>query len=143
MGRINVGKVVPAGILAGVVLGGFDFLSDNFLLAGDWQNVAQMRNLDPALMGGTGALVTLAVSDLLLGLALALTYAAIRPRFGAGAGTAAIAAFLIFIPRTLLLAGFAGWFIPWDLYFRQSVVMLVSMLGAGFAAGWVYAEEAD
>ena len=79
----------------------------------------------------------------MIGQALVLTYAAIRPRFGAGPGTAAIASFLIFLPQALLLATFGGWFLPWDLYFRQATVMLVSMLAAGFAGGWVYAEAEE
>lgn len=141
MPAVNVSKIIPAGILAGVVLAACVYVSDNFLLADQWLLVAQIRNIDPNLMGGTGALVAMIVINLVLGMVVALTYAAIRPRFGAGPGTAAIASFLVFLPQTLLLASMAGWFISWDLYFRQSVVTLVSMLGAGFAAGWVYAEE--
>jgi hypothetical protein len=141
--KINVGKVVPAGILAGIVLGAFVYVSDNFLLAEQWLLVAQVRNIDPNVMGGNGALIAMVVINLVLGMVVALTYAAIRPRFGAGPGTAAIASFLVFLPQTLMLASMAGWFISWDLYFRQSVVTLVSMIAAGFAAGWVYAVEED
>ena len=139
--RIDVGKSVAGGVLAGIVLAGFDFVSNNFLLAEAWQNVAQRHNIDPALMGGGSALATMIVADLLLGQVLVLTYGAIRPRFGPGAGTAAIAAFLIFLSEALLLASLSGWFISWDLYFRQAVVLLVSTLAAGLAGAWVYAEE--
>jgi hypothetical protein len=141
MAHLNPGKVVAGGILAGVVLSGFDFASSTYLLANEWQEVAHFRNIDPALMGGTAALLTMLVADFVLGQLLVLTYAAIRPRFGPGAGTGVIASFIVFLPQTLLLATFGGWFISWDLYFRQSVVMLVSMIAAGFAGGWVYAEE--
>jgi hypothetical protein len=140
MSHINSGKVVAGGILAGIVLAGFDFVSSNFLLANEWQDVAHLRNIDPALMGGTTALVTMLLVDFVLGQALVLTYAAIRPRFGAGPGTGAIASFFVFLPQALLLATLGGWFLPWDLYFRQATVMLVSLLAAGFAGGWVYAE---
>ena len=143
MSKINAGKAVAGGILAGVVLTGFDFASSNYLLANDWQNVAHLRNIDPTLMGGTAALVTMLLVDFVIGQVLVLTYAAIRPRFGAGPGTAAIASFLIFLPQALLLATFGGWFLSWDLYFRQAAVMLVSILAAGFAGGWVYAEEEE
>ncbi len=143
MSHINAGKVVAGGILAGVVLTGFDFASSNYLLANEWQNVAHLRNIDPALMGGTAALVTMLLVDFVIGQVLVLTYAAIRPRFGAGPGTAAIASFLIFLPQALLLATFGGWFLSGDLYFRQTAVMLVSVLAAGFAGGWVYAEEEE
>jgi hypothetical protein len=139
MTRIPPGKVLAGGILAGVVLSGFDFVSSNYLLANEWQEVAHLRNIDPASMGGTAALVTMLLVDFALGQVLVLTYAAIRPRFGPGTG--AIASFLIFLPQALLLATFGGWFLSWDLYFRQATVMFVSVLAAGFAGGWVYAEE--
>lgn len=143
MSKINVAKVIPAGLLAGIVLAIFSYVSDNFLLAEQWQTVAQLRNLDLMLMGGTPALITSVITNLLVGMIVALTYAAIRPRFGKGPGTAAIAAFFIFVPQALLLAGMSGWFLPWELFFRQSVVMLVAMVGAAFAADWIYSEEGD
>ena len=143
MSTINTGKVVAGGILAGVVISGFDFVTNNYILASDWRSMAQMRNIDLTLMGGTGALVTMLVVDFLLGQLLVVTYAAIRPRFGPGAGTAAIAAFIIFLPEALLLATFGGIVISWDLYLRQSALMLVSMLVAGLAGAWVYSEDED
>ncbi len=135
--RVGVGKSVAGGVLAGVVLALFDFVTSNFLLADDWQLIAQRHDIDLALMGGTRALATMIVADLLLGLLLAATYASIRPRFGAGAGTGAIASLIVFVPAALTLATFGGWLVPWDLYVRQAIVMFVSMLAAGFAAVWV------
>ena len=143
MSKINIGKVVPGGILAGVVMSGLDFVTNNYILASDWWNMAQLRNVDLSLMGGTGALVTMLVVDLLLGQLLVVTYAAIRPRFGPGAGTAAIASFIIFLPETLLLATFGGIVISWDLYLRQSALMLVSVIIGGLAGAWVYTEEEE
>ena len=140
MSRISVGKAVAGGILAGIVLGLFDFVTNNFLLADEWQAIAQRHDIDPALMGGNRALVTMVVADLLLGLVLGLTYASIRPRFGPGPGTGAIASLIVFMPAALLLVTFAGWLMPWDLYVRQTIVMFIALLAAGFAAGWVYAE---
>jgi len=142
MSRISVGKVVAGGVLAGVVLSAFDFVANNFLLVEDWQLVGQRHNIDPSLMGGSGALIAMLAIDLVMGQVLVLTYAGIRPRFGAGAGTGAIASLIVFLPAALMLATFGGWLIPWDLYFRQAVVLFVAMLAAGFAGAWVYAEEA-
>src|SRR4030095_1789368 len=39
MSKISIGKVVPGGILAGVVMSGLDYAINNFVLAGDWRNV--------------------------------------------------------------------------------------------------------
>src|SRR3954469_19404396 len=114
MAHINASKSVAGGILAGLVLAAFDFASNNFLLAAEWQNVAQRHNLDPALMGGTAALVTMVLVDMALGQLIALSYVGILPRFGGGAGTAIIAGSLVFAPQALLLATFAGWFVSWE-----------------------------
>jgi len=143
MANVNVGKSIAGGVLAGIVLAGFDFATSNFLLASEWQGVAQLHNINPALMGGTSALVTTLVADVLLGQLLVLLYASIRPRFGRCAGTAAIAALMLFLPQALFFATFGGWFVSWDLYFRQMAVLLVSTMAAGLAGAWIYAEEGD
>ena len=141
MSAINIGRTAAGGLLAGVVLAAFDFVTNNFLLADEWQAIAQRHDIDRALMGGNRALVTMIVADLLLGFALVLTSAAIRPRFGPGAGTMAIASFIVFVPAACLFVSFAGWFVPWDLYVRQTIVTFVAMLAAGFVGGAVYKEE--
>jgi hypothetical protein len=141
VGKINAGKAVAGGVLAAVILSGLDFVINNYILAGDWQNVAHLRNIDLTTMGGTSALVLMLVVDFILGQVLVLTYAAIRPRFGPGPGTASIAAFLIFLPVGLELATFAGVFISWELYIRQAALLLVAMIAAAIAGAWVYAED--
>ena len=143
MSKISGGKVLAGGILAGVVISGLDFVINNYILATDWQNVAHLRNIDLTAMGGTSALVLMLIIDFILGQVLVLTYAAIRPRFGPGAGTAAIAAFLIFLPIGLELATFAGVFISWELYVRQAALLLVAMLAGGIAGAWVYSEPEE
>ena len=143
MSAINIGRTAAGGLLAGAVLAAFDFVTNNFLLADEWQAIAQRHDIDRALMGGTRALVTAMVADLLLGLVLVLTYVAIRPRFGPGAGTGAIASFLVFLPAALLFVSFAGWFVPWDLYLRQVIVLFVAMLAAGFVGGAAYKEDEE
>jgi hypothetical protein len=139
--KISFGNVAAGGILAGLVLSGLDFVTDNYILASDWQNTARLRNIDLTLMAGTGALVTMIVVDFLLGQVLVLTYAAIRPRFGPGPGTAAIASFLVFFPEALVLATFGGVIISWDLFVRQAALTLVATLAGGVAGAWIYTEK--
>ena len=137
MSNIPVGKVLTGGVLAGVVLCGLDYLVQNYVLAADWQNAAHLRNVDPA------ALIQMCAIDFVLGQILVLTYAAIRPRFGPGAGSATIAGFLMFVPLAISLATFAGVFISWELYIRQSALTLVSTVLASIAGAWIYGKEAD
>jgi len=141
MSKIPFGKVLTGGVLAGVVLCGLDFLVQNYILATDWQNAAHLRNVDLYLMGGPKALILMCAIDFVLGQVLMLTYAAIRPRFGPGAGTATIAGFLMFVPWALSLATFGGIFISWELYTRQAALTLVATLLASIAGAWIYGKE--
>jgi hypothetical protein len=142
MAAISPGKLVLGGVAAGVVMNAIDYVSNNFILAKDWQNVAQLRNIDLARMGGPSAIVTYAIVDLLFGFLLVLTYAGIRPRFGPGPGTATVASGLVFAAWALVLSTFAGVFFSWDVYIRTGALALVAMLAAGQAGAWVYSEEA-
>jgi hypothetical protein len=118
-----------------------DYVSNNFILATDWEHIARIRNVDMADMSSTPALVTYVVVDLLLGLLVVWTYAAIRPRLGQGPGTAIVAGFMVFLPQALLMASFAVSFLTWDVFIRGGVLMLVSALAGALAGGWVYAED--
>ena len=143
MAAIDSGKVLAGGVLAGIVLTGFDYVSNNYILAKDWQNVAQVHNIDMALTGQTAAMVTFIAVDFLLGFLVVFTYAAIRPRFGPGIGTAAIASFVLFLTSALVNATMAGVFYPWDLYIRSTAIGLAAFLVAGVSGAWVYSEKEE
>jgi hypothetical protein len=143
MASINSGKVLAGGVLAGVVMNVIDYVSNNFILAKDWQNVAQLRNIDITVMGGTPAIVTAIAVDVMLGMLIVVMYAAMRPRFGAGPGTAAIAGFTVFLSAALVMATLAGSFFSWDLYIRWAALFLVSALAGGLSGGWVYSEDVE
>jgi len=94
MGKINLGKVIAGGVLAGLVLNVFDFVLHGVILKEDW--AAAMAALNkPAMESNTIAMFV--GFDFLVGIGLVWLYAAIRPRFGPGVQTAVI-------------AGIAGWF---------------------------------
>jgi hypothetical protein len=139
--RVNGGKLVAGGILAGVVMNICDYVSNNFILATDWEHIARIRNVDMADMSSPSALVTYVVVDLLLGLLVVWTYAAIRPRLGQGPGTAIVAGFMVFFAQALLMASYSVSFLTWDVFIRGGVLMLVSALAGALAGAWVYAEE--
>jgi hypothetical protein len=140
VGRINRGKLIAGGILAGVVMNICDYVSNNFILATDWEHIARIRNVDMGDMSSTTALVTYVVIDMLLGVLVVWTYAAIRPRFGQGPGTALRAGFAVFLAQALLMASYAVSFLTWDVFIRGGLLMLVSVLAGALAGGWVYAE---
>jgi len=99
MGKINVPKVLIGGLIAGVVLSIIDVLLYGAVLKAPmevaWHAVGRPAMSDALRSIEVPASIFL---DLVAGVFLVWMYAAIRPRFGAGPGTA-------------VKAGLAGWFL--------------------------------
>lgn len=94
MAKINIGRVVIGGLVAGAVLAAVDIVTFGMVLKAPM--AVAMRALPKPRMVDVQVPWYLLI-DLLAGIGLAWLYAALRPRFGAGPGTAA-------------RAGAAGWF---------------------------------
>ena len=99
MGKINVGRLILGGIVAGIAIDLVDYLVDGKWLAQRWAD-------GMALLGKTAfspvQIIWFNVLGLLTGIAAIWLYAAIRPRFGAGAKTAIIAGTAVWIIGTVL-----------------------------------------
>lgn len=93
MGKINWGRVVLGGLLAGVVLNVYDWLMNGVILMNAW--TAALQALGKGQMGGS-TVAWFVVCDFLLGIWTLWLYAGIRPRYGAG-------------PKTALIAGLGAW----------------------------------
>jgi hypothetical protein len=106
MGRINVGRVLLGGVLAGVIVNVGETIL-NVVVAGKAMETAlAARNLPPVGGSAIGGFIAI---TFLVGIVTVWLYAAIRPRFGAGPGTAVIAALVV-------------WFFA---YFHQSAAMVL------------------
>jgi len=139
---INTGKVVVGGLVAGVVLAVLDFVTNGLIFAD--QNTAALNALNPGLAAnveGAGAMVAFTVLDLLFGIVVVWTYAAMRPRFGAGAKTAMIAGLQIWLVALLMYLGmtFMGMW-AWGYMITGAIVFLVCMLIAAYVGGMLYKE---
>src|SRR3981081_725219 len=99
MSNINLGRVVLGGLVAGVVINVFEFILNGVVLAPQWPIIMDSINR-PAL--GTNAIVAFNFIGFILGLAAVWTYAAIRPRFGAGVKNAVYAGFLTWVVGSAL-----------------------------------------
>lgn len=94
MGKINMPKVVIGGLVAGFVLNVVDYVMFGVVFKD--QMAAAMQALGKPPMSNAQIPWFVAL-DFVAGISLVWLYAAVRPRFGAGPGTAA-------------KAGVAGWF---------------------------------
>jgi len=97
MGQINWGRVIAGGLLAGLIMNISEFVlhavvlaPDGARLAEEWKKIGLVIPEDPTL------LMWLVGITFALGLLAVWTYAAIRPRYGAG-------------PKTAVCAGLAVW----------------------------------
>ncbi len=140
---INTGKVVTGGLAAGAVMNVCDFVNSTYIMGAAMQ--AEMDALNPALMAkmaGTSTMVTFLVLDFLYGIALVWTYAAMRPRFGAGAGTAMTAGILVWAisAMTWFMIVAMGLF-SLSFWIKMACIMLVIMLLSAYVGGTLYKEE--
>ncbi len=140
---INTRKVVVGGLAAGVVLFLFDWLINGFLLTA--QNEAAMNALNPQLAENVesgGLIAFFAVFDLALGIIIVWTYAAIRPRLGAGPRTALIAGGLIWLVMTMMYLGQTAmgmW--GWGYFLTGTVIYLIVLLIVAYVGARLYSED--
>ncbi|MBL0170427.1 MAG: hypothetical protein IPP90_06765 [Gemmatimonadaceae bacterium] len=140
---INTGKVFIGGLAAGVVLNICDFLSNTYIMADRFKT--DLDALNPALMTNIMApsnTVSFVVLDFVYGLLTVFTYAAIRPRFGAGAGTAVKAGLMMWA-----IGGITWYFtvvmglFSMNFFVMSAMVSLVTMLAASYVGAMLYKED--
>jgi len=101
MGKINMGRVLLGGLLAGLVFFFTEFVLQGVLLKGQWDAAMTALGRDPAAMKNSSAMMTYAAWSLIIGIVSVWFYAAARPRFGAGAGSAARVALGVWVAASL------------------------------------------
>ena len=139
MGRINLGRVLLGGLVAGIVIDAFEFVLNGLALADQWTDL--MRSINRAPLGVT-EIVYFNVFGFIQGVAAIWTYAAIRPRFGEGPMTAIIAALLTWVTAYLLVDAMPtimGVF-PLSMTLMLLGVGLIEIVAATFAGAWLYKE---
>ena len=140
MGKINWGRVVLGGLLAGVVLNIVDWLFYGVMMKQELAAAMQALGKQP---GAMDSLVPLFVTlDFVTGIALLWVYAAIRPRFGAGVKTAVIAGLAVWFFVGLLhaIGESPMGFMPQRLMVIGTCVALISIPVATVVGAYVYKE---
>lgn len=135
MGKINYGRVVLGGIVAGIVFLALDF-AGMYILPFDWDAWIAQYNLTMPSMA------LWVVMDILFGILAVWLYAAIRPRFSPGVKTAVIAGVFLWLFGAIMWYGFAamGMF-EMNAYLAMAGWSLVQMIVATTAGAWMYKEE--
>src|SRR5262245_28233652 len=139
MSRINMGRVVLGGLLAGLILNVGETLLNAVVLAGDLDAVTTARNVPPVGGSAIGGFVVMCFA---LGIGIVWLYAAIRPRFGAGIRTAFVAGIAVWL-MAFVWSGLGNalmQFMPFGLTAMALVWALVETMLAAVAGAWAYKE---
>lgn len=139
MSGINTGRWLGSGLAAGVFIWVVEGAA-SLLYMQDMETALEAHGLAMTMSAGTMA-ATVFVS-LVSGLVLMFFYAAARPRFGPGPGTAAKVAVALWAGGYLLSLiglGLVGLY-PMGMLVTWGIVGLVEMILAALLGGWIYRE---
>jgi len=141
---INTSKVIVGGLVAGAVANVIDFAINGYVLI-DMQKAA-LDALNPNLAATamqTSKLPVFVALDFVWGFAVVWLYAAVRPRFGPGVRTAAIAGTGAWVLGATGIAFFAamGMF-SWSFFATSAACALINSIITTIAGARFYTEEA-
>jgi hypothetical protein len=137
MKKINMGRVLLGGLIAGVVLNVGEYLFHNVVFTDDTKNELQNLNL-PA--PGSDFIAKAVVATFILGIVIVYIYAAIRTRFGPGVKTAIYAGlfawFCVYVYVGVIQNGLG--FVSAKLAMIGAVWGLVEYAAGAVAGAWLY-----
>jgi len=99
MGKINLGRVILGGIVAGIIINLGEYLLNGVILSDQWTDL--MKSINRPVLDVTHVGYFMALG-LVQGIVAVWSYAAIRPRFGEGPMTAIWAALLTWLTTVAL-----------------------------------------
>jgi hypothetical protein len=141
MSKINMGRVILGGLVAGLIINIGEFILNMPILGSQWTEALRALNRPPLDAQPPTFFIILSFA---LGIIAVWVYAAIRPRFGAGPLTAISAGLMVWALSVLYpMAGS----LPMNL-FPRSLIMYATIWEffeiplAALAGAWVYREQA-
>ena len=139
MGKINYGRVVLGGLLAGLVINISESVLNGVVLGPEMDAMMAAMNKPPINGSMIGLFVLLGFG---LGVVLVWLYAAIRPRLGPGVHTAICAGLTVWGLAYLYpnLFAFIIVLFPRRMLVIQTVWGLVELIVAATAGAWLYRE---
>jgi len=140
--EMNYKRIVLGGLSAGVLMIVLDMLATGVLGLGQQWADAMAALGRPVHVSGS-LMAVFFISYLLRGVMMMWIYAAIRPRFGAGPGTAIRAALVFWIAMAVFpdIANISFNIFPARVAVTMGIVALVELILGAMAGGWIYQEE--
>ena len=139
MNKINLGRVLLGGLVAGLVISIGNFVINRVLLR-DAMNTefVRLHVREP----GTDFIAKAVVMTIILGIAIVYLYAAIRPRFGAGVKTAICAGLMAWFFAILYTGSVLGmaFRLPLDLIAKRAALGIIVYAIGAIVGGWLYKE---
>ena len=139
MGKINFGRVLLGGLVAGLILNIGEYLLNDRVLA---LQMAELFRRCGFPKPGTNFIVIAVCITFVLGIVIVLGYAAIRPRFGPGAKTAIIAGlfawFGVVVYGNVIALGLG--ILPTNTFALVLGWEIVEYLLASLVGAWLYSE---
>ena len=143
MAHTNRVRVIWGGLLAGVVINVVEYLTNGVILKGEWGQA--MTALGKPADISAGAIAIFNLWGFLLGIGSVWVYAAIRPRYGAGPGTAVRAGLATWALAVFLanLSNYPLGLFPVRLLVITAVVALFEIVVGTIVGAWLYKEEGE
>lgn len=138
MDHINWKRVIIGGLLCGLVINVFEFLVNSVLLREDWRTA--LHTLGKPEQFGAGQMAAFIIWGFLVGGFAVWLYAELRPHYGAGPKTAAIAGVSVWFLGYLLPAvgPLVLQLFPGRMVLIGLAVGLVEVVVGTMAGAWVY-----
>ena len=139
MNKMNFGRAILGGLVAGVVLNIGEFLLNEVVFKKQMEEMFSRLRITPP---GSNFIAVAVAITFLLGILIVILYAMIRPRYGPGPKTAICAAsviwFCVYVYSGILNAALFG--IPASFLIIGMVWGLVEYSLAAIAGAWLYRE---
>ena len=107
MAGINLGRVIGGGLVAGLVMNVVDGIANGAILGARWAEETKRLGVDMSDAAQSQSLAGWMTFDFLCRIVLVWLYASIRPRYGPGPRTAAIAGLALWLITHLAFAAWA------------------------------------
>lgn len=104
MGKINFGRVLLGGIVAGIVLNVGEFILNEKIMGAEMKEMMAKHNF--VMPTGPNFIIMAVGMTFVLGIVMVCVYALIRPRLGPGPKAAIVAALIMWFGVYLYNAGF-------------------------------------